>query len=182
MITIKRIISIKITGLKQRRCLVSLYPQWKTKSLHTFTHLLAMGRSDHHFTFLTFGQIDEQNRNLMQSTVIASQGENMWNAGVRDGRRADWPLEQSPPRRGQQHFVISSTSTSTFFSSSTSSSSLSSLSPVQCQVLLSVVNKVDVRARHKIHQSIYFNSEVHRINLPQYYFQHLGSSFNLSCR
>ena len=28
------------------------------------------------------------------------------------------------------------------------------------QVLLSVVNKVDVRARHKIHQSIYFNSEV----------------------
>ena len=30
----------------------------------------------------------------------------------------------------------------------------------QHQVLLSVVNKVDVKARHKIHQSRYFNSEV----------------------
>ena len=40
-------------------------------------HLYSFARHGQVGSFLRFGQIDELNRNLMQSTVTASQGENM---------------------------------------------------------------------------------------------------------
>lgn len=165
------------TGSRKRQCLVSSSPQWKIKSPLTSTPLPNMDRSliftwidsqktrtlvrlpfllmSKFWKYMSFGiLVIEPFIRVIVNIQVFDPGVswyliqvyhevNLWSRCMGWLRvRPDTGTASTLPRLKLCHHPIKSSS------------------PSEHQVLLSVVNKVDVRARHKIHQSRYFNSEV----------------------